>query len=484
MSETQQVTPKRCAVYCRVSSDERLDQTFNSIDAQREAGAAFIASQRAEGWEQVEDNYEDPGFTGGNMDRPGLKRLLQDIQDGKIDIVVVYKIDRLSRSLADFAKMIQLFDRYKASFSSVTQQINSATSMGRLMLNVLLSFAQFEREVTGERIRDKFAASKRKGMWMGGQVPMGYCVDNRKLVVEPEEAEVVRQIFDSFVATRSTTLMVKQLVEQGVTSKNGKPLSKQALYTILHNRLYIGDIGHKGDTSKNRHPLSKQAVHTIPHNRLYLGDIGHKGDFYPGQHEALIDQSQWDRVQEIMAQNSRDRARDTFGQKCRHGFLLRGMMFTADGDLYLPMATRKTSGKLYRYYVVNKNQKMGAGTVEFANLPAAGIEKSVLEKVLEVLRSGQMVHNCWQQICVINPDLTEPEAMVLFFKNTAGLWDQLATQAKQDIVRTLIKRITVAPEGLHVDWRFEAWGALIGVPPKNLAGYEKLEYELLELEAA
>jgi site-specific DNA recombinase len=453
MSETQQPTPKRCAVYCRVSSDERLDQTFNSIDAQREAGAAFIVSQRAEGWEPVEDCYEDPGFTGGNMDRPGLKRLLRDIQDGKIDIVVVYKIDRLSRSLADFAKMIQLFDRYKASFSSVTQQINSATSMGRLMLNVLLSFAQFEREVTGERIRDKIAASKRKGMWMGGPVPMGYCVDNRKLVAVPEEAQVVRRIFDSFVVTRSTTLMVKQLMEQGVTSKNGKPLTKQAIYTILHNRLYIGDLGHKGN-------------------------------FYPGQHEALIKQSQWDRVQEIMAENSRDRARETFGQKCRHGFLLRGMMFTPDGDLYLPMATRKTSGKSYRYYVVNKNQKMGAGTVEFANLPADGIEKSVMEQVLEVLRSGQMVHKFWEQVCSLNPKLTEPEAMVLFFKNTAGIWDQLATQAKQDIVRTLIKRITVAPEGVHVDWRFEAWGALIGLPPKNLAGYEKLEYELLELENA
>ena len=201
-------------------------------------------------------------------------------------------------------------------------------------------------------------------------------------------------------------------------------------------------------------------------------------------HEALIDQSQWDRVQEIMAQNSRDRARDTFGQKCRHGFLLRGMMFTADGDLYLPMATRKTSGKLYRYYVVNKNQKMGAGTVEFANLPAGSIEKSVMERVLEVLRSGQMVHKCWEQVCSLNPKLTEPEAMVLFFKNTAGIWDQLATQAKQDIVRTLIKRITVAPEGLHVDWRFEAWGALIGLPPKNLAGYEQLEYDLRELEIA
>ena len=439
---------QRCAVYCRVSSDERLDQSFNSIDAQKEAGHAYIASQRSEGWIPVADDYDDGGFSGGNMERPALRRLMTDIEDGRVDIVVVYKIDRLSRSLADFAKMIQLFDRYKASFSSVTQQINSATSMGRLMLNVLLSFAQFEREVTGERIRDKIAASKRKGMWMGGQVPMGYCVDNRKLVAVPEEAQVVRQIFGSFVATRSTTLMVKQLVEQGVRSKNGKPLTKQALYTILHNRLYIGDLGHKGN-------------------------------FYPGQHEALIDQSLWDRVQEIMAENSRDRARETFGQKCRHGFLLRGMMFTPDGDLYLPMATRKTTGKLYRYYVVNKNQKMGAGTVEFANLPAAGIEKSVLEKVLEVLRSGQMVHNCWQQICVINPDLTEPEAMVLFFKNTATIWNKLATQAKQDIVRTLIKRVTVTPDGIDLQWRYEAWGALMGTPSPNTVGHE-----LLELEAA
>ena len=162
------ITRKRCAVYCRVSSDERLDQSFNSIDAQREAGIAYVASQKTEGWELVPDFYEDPGFSGGNMERPGLKRLLKDIQAGKIDIVVVYKIDRLSRSLADFAKMVEVFDNHMVSFSSVTQQINSATSMGRLMLNVLLSFAQFEREVTGERIRDKIAASKRKGMWMGG----------------------------------------------------------------------------------------------------------------------------------------------------------------------------------------------------------------------------------------------------------------------------------------------------------------------------
>ena len=188
---------KRCAVYCRVSSDERLNQEFNSIDAQKEAGQAYIASQRAEGWIPVADDYDDPGFSGGNTERPGLKRLLADIERGKIDIVVVYKIDRLTRSLADFAKMVELFDQRNVSFSAVTQQINSATSMGRLMLNVLLSFAQFEREVTGERIRDKIAAAKRKGMWMGGVPPLGYDVDNRLLVINETEAAVVRRIFDA-----------------------------------------------------------------------------------------------------------------------------------------------------------------------------------------------------------------------------------------------------------------------------------------------
>jgi site-specific DNA recombinase len=190
MSTAMLASPKRCAVYCRVSSDERLDQSFNSIDAQKEAGHAFIKSQTHEGWIAVADGYDDGGFSGGNMERPALRRLLADIEAGRIDIVVVYKIDRLSRSLADFARMVEVFDRCGVSFSAVTQQINSATSMGRLMLNVLLSFAQFEREVTGERIRDKIAASKAKGMWMGGPLPLGYDVRNRLLVVNEAEAAV------------------------------------------------------------------------------------------------------------------------------------------------------------------------------------------------------------------------------------------------------------------------------------------------------
>ena len=210
---------KRCAVYCRVSSDERLDQSFNSIDAQREAGQAYIASQRAEGWIPVSDDYDDPGYSGGNTERPALKRLLADIQAGRIDIVVVYKIDRLTRSLADFAKMVEVFDRHGVSFSAVTQQINSATSMGRLMLNVLLSFAQFEREVTSERIRDKIAAAKRKGMWMGGVPPLGYDVENRLLVINEAEARVVRRVFSEMLTIGSPTQIAAKLTAEGVTTK-------------------------------------------------------------------------------------------------------------------------------------------------------------------------------------------------------------------------------------------------------------------------
>ena len=248
----------RCAVYTRKSTDEGLDQEYNSIDAQRDAGHAYIASQRAEGWIPVADDYDDPAFSGGNMERPALQRMMADIEAGKIDVVVIYKIDRLTRSLADFSKMVEVFERYGVSFVSVTQQFNTTTSMGRLMLNILLSFAQFEREVTGERIRDKIAASKAKGMWMGGHPPLGYRVEDRRLVVVDVEAQLVTRIFTDFVACRSTTDLVRQLAADGKTNKQGKPFSKQMLYKLLHNR-------------------------------VYRGEIPHKGQFHPGAHEAIID---------------------------------------------------------------------------------------------------------------------------------------------------------------------------------------------------
>lgn len=424
------ITRKRCAVYCRVSSDERLDQSFNSIDAQREAGIAYVASQKTEGWELVPDFYEDPGFSGGNMERPGLKRLLKDIQAGKIDIVVVYKIDRLSRSLADFAKMVEVFDNHMVSFSSVTQQINSATSMGRLMLNVLLSFAQFEREVTGERIRDKIAASKRKGMWMGGSVPLGYRVENRALHIEPQEAELVQRIFEQYIAEKSTTKIVKELNEQGIQTKRKKAFCKQSIYKILHNRTYIGEISHKGES-------------------------------FPAQHEGLIDPITWERTHAILSQDSRQRCKNTWEKKNRNDFLLRGIAYTQEGDLLIPMATKKPNGKVYRYYVINKKMHKGAEAAQSWNYQAAMLEDPVSEKLLEYLRSERMVDKYWSEIQKINPSMDEPQAVVLILRHTASIWDQFFTKMKTEIIHALIKRVIVKPNGVEVQMRFEGLGAVV-----------------------
>ena len=421
---------KRCAVYCRVSSDERLDQSFNSIDAQREAGIAYVASQKAEGWELVPDFYEDPGFSGGNRERPGLKRLLKDIQAGKIDIVVVYKIDRLSRSLADFAKMVEVFDNHMVSFSSVTQQINSATSMGRLMLNVLLSFAQFEREVTGERIRDKIAASKRKGMWMGGSVPLGYHVENRALQIEPQEAELVQRIFEQFITEKSTTKIVKELNEQGIQTKRKKTFCKQSIYKILHNRTYIGEISHKGES-------------------------------FPAQHEGLIDSTTWEQSHAILSQDNRQRCRNTWEKKNRNDFLLRGIAYTQDGDLLIPMATKKPNGKVYRYYVINKKIHKGAEAAQSWNYQAAMLEGAVTDKLLEYLRSESMVDKYWSEIQKINPSIDEPQAVVLILRHTASIWDQFFTKMKTEIIHALIKRVVIKSNGVEVQMRFEGLGAVV-----------------------
>jgi site-specific DNA recombinase len=267
---------RRCAIYTRKSSEEGLEQDFNSLHAQREACEAFIKSQHGEGWRLIKTAYDDGGFSGGTMERPALQRLLADIRERLIDVVVVYKVDRLTRSLADFAKMVELFDAQAVSFVAVTQQFNTTTSMGRLTLNVLLSFAQFEREVTGERIRDKIAASKRKGMWMGGTTPLGYDVDDRRLVINSAEAETVRHIYQRYLELQSVRLLRDELDRRGIVSKirisksgnrtGGKVFSRGALYELLSNPIYIGEIRHR----KERHP---------------------------GQHEPIVYRELWERVQ-------------------------------------------------------------------------------------------------------------------------------------------------------------------------------------------
>ena len=246
----------RCAVYTRKSSEEGLEMEFNSLDAQREACEAYIASQKAEGWILVPDRYDDGGISGGTLDRPALKRLLADVESDRIDIVLAYKLDRFSRSLSDFMKLMDAFERKNVTFVSVTQQFNTTTSMGRLTLNMLLSFAQFEREVIGERIRDKVAASRRKGMWMGGWTPMGYDVKDRKLVVNTREAATVKMVFERFIKVGSATRLVEQLRSEGVTGKNGRLVDKGYLYQLLKNLVYIGEAVHKGVSYPGEHKAS------------------------------------------------------------------------------------------------------------------------------------------------------------------------------------------------------------------------------------
>ena len=244
---------RRCAVYTRKSSEEGLEQEFNSLHAQREACEAYIASQRSEGWVLVRDQYDDGGISGGTLDRPGLQRLIQDIEDGLVDVVVVYKIDRLSRSLADFARLVEVFDRNEVTFVSVTQSFNTTTSMGRLTLNILLSFAQYEREVTAERIRDKFAASRKKGIWMGGVPPLGYRVEKRKLAVDDQRADHVRWIFARFLEIGSTTELAREVVARGIRNRNGNRMDKKYIYRLLSNRAYIGEAVHKGQSYPGEH---------------------------------------------------------------------------------------------------------------------------------------------------------------------------------------------------------------------------------------
>lgn len=344
----------RCAIYTRKSTEEGLDQAFNSLDAQREACAAYIASQVHEGWSLVSELYDDGGFSGGSMDRPGLKHLLADIKARKIDVIVVYKVDRLTRSLADFAKIVEVLDDHKASFVSVTQAFNTTTSMGRLTLNVLLSFAQFEREVTSERIRDKIAASKARGMWMGGVVPLGYRVEDRKLLIVPDDAERVRMIFERYLELGSVLSLASDLAARGLrsrarTSKAGRPYG-DALF-------------------------SRGALYLMLENRLYLGEVTHKGKSYPGEHEGIIDRELFDRVAAILDQNRRNYSDGTCADAPS---LLVGQVWDGEGRRMSPDHATK-GGRRYRYYA-SRVDPLGSKSKAF-RVPAGDLEAIVLNQL-------------------------------------------------------------------------------------------------------
>jgi site-specific DNA recombinase len=415
----------KCALYTRKSTEEGLDMEFNSLDAQREACEAYVASQKAEGWVLVPDRYDDGGFSGATLERPALQRLIADIEAGSIDIVVVYKIDRLSRSLMDFAKLVEVFDRNSVTFVSVTQSFNTTTSMGRLTLNILLSFAQFEREVIGERIRDKFAASRKKGMWMGGWAPLGYDVRDRKLVINKAEAAKVRMIFKRFVGVGSATALTRTLIAEGVTTKHGKPIDKGALYKLLNNRVYIGEAVHKGTA-------------------------------YPGEHEAIVGRRLWDRVHEILGQSPRKRAAHTRAQTPA---LLKGLIFGPTGKAVTPTHTRR-SGRLYRYYVSMDVLKDGASSCPVRRLPAGDIEAAVVGQLRVLLRAPEITVRTWRAARKVDRTITEAQVRDAI-ERLDPVWDELFPAEQARIVQLLVERVDVGSAGLDIHLRTEGLTALV-----------------------
>ena len=414
----------RCAVYTRKSTEEGLDMEFNSLDAQRESCESYVASQKAEGWLLVLDRYDDGGFSGGTLERPALKRLLADIEAGYVDIVVVYKIDRLSRSLMDFAKLVEVFDRKGVTFVSITQSFSTTTSMGRLTLNMLLSFAQFEREVIGERIRDKFAASRKKGIWMGGWAPLGYDIRDRKLVINETEAIAVRHIFERFAKCRSALTVVRELAAEGFVNKYGQKLDKGRIYKLLHNRVYVGDAVHKGTA-------------------------------YPGEHEAIIARTLWDKVQAVLAESPKVRAGRTRAQTPA---LLKGLIFGPDGRAMSPTHTRR-GAKLYRYYVSQAVIKGEARNRPADRVPAAEIERAVIAQLRVMLRSPEVIVATWRAARKDVLKLTEAEVCESLGQFDP-FWDELFPAEQARIVQLLVDRIDVGVGGIDVRLRVDGLASL------------------------
>ena len=361
-TDTAPRTTTRCAIYTRKSTEDGLEQEFNSLDAQREACAAYILSQRHEGWTLVPDYYDDGGFSGGSMDRPGLKQLLGEVEAGNVDVIVVYKVDRLTRSLADFAKIVEVLDNANASFVSVTQSFNTTTSMGRLTLNVLLSFAQFEREVTGERIRDKIAASKAKGMWMGGPVPLGYDVKDRKLLINDTEAATVRHVFQRYLQLGSVYTLVDSLADDGTTTK---------ARTMVSGRIVGGT------------PFGRGGLVHLLRNHIYVGEVSHRGTIFPGEHDGIIGRDLWDAVQKQLNANILGRRHRGNAQ---HSSLLVGLVFDGHGRRMTPSHANKGTRR-FRYYITHRDALIRNGEPQW-RLPAPDLEHIVVGTIADWLRSA------------------------------------------------------------------------------------------------
>jgi DNA invertase Pin-like site-specific DNA recombinase len=414
----------RCAVYTRKSTEEGLDMNFNSLDAQREACEAHIVSQKSEGWILVADRYDDGGVSGGTLERPALQRLLHDIETGKVDVVVVYKMDRLSRSLLDLLNLLKLFERQGVTFVSVTQSFNTSGAMGRMALHMLATFAQFERDIIGERIRDKVAASRKKGIWMGGWAPLGYEVRDRKLIIHDADAEKVRSIFRRFVQLKSATLLARELVAAGATNRYGHLLDKGVLYRLLNNRVYIGGAVHKGVS-------------------------------YPGEHEAIIDRALWDHVHAILKVSPRKRAGYARAQTPA---LLRGLLFGPDGAAMSPTNTRK-GGRLYRYYISQTAMKRGGTDCPVRMVPAGEIERIVLDQVRSLIRTPEVIVQTWRATRKLGQAASESEVRAALTE-FEELWNELFPAEQARIVELLVQRVDMHADRLDITLKIEGLSSL------------------------
>jgi site-specific DNA recombinase len=429
--------PKRCAVYTRKSSEEGLEQNFNSLHAQRQACEAYVKSQSGEGWRLVKTAFDDGGFSGATMDRPALKALLDHVKEKRIDVVVVYKVDRLTRSLADFAKIVEIFDAEGVSFVAVTRQFNTTTSMGRLTLNVLLSFAQFEREVTGERIRDKIAASKQKGMWMGGGVPLGYDLADHRLVVNAAEAETVRLIFWLYLELRTLRRVKDELDRKSIVSKQWQ--SK-------------GGVRHGGFRFR------RGALYHLLANPIYVGEIRHKKAIYPGQHEPIVERATWQRVQEMLNAKA---AHPRGGTIKRTTGLLMGRLFDESGEpLYSCWA--KKGKRRYRYFV-SKGLVRGSKTPEDRGwrLPAQRTEEAVTSAALRMLSDRGALASALKTWGLSASELKQAvEAIDSKVKSC----ERTGTMEES---KTIIERVQLQRDGMQITLNLGAMLRLDQFPPRR-----------------
>jgi DNA invertase Pin-like site-specific DNA recombinase len=431
----------RCAIYTRKSTDENLDNDFNSLDAQRESAEMYIRSQSSEGWQALPNRYDDGAYSGATLERPALQRLLADVEAGRVDTIVVYKIDRFSRSLLDFTKLIERLEAHHVSLVSVTQQFNTTTSMGRLTLNILLSFAQFERELSAERIRDKIGAARRRGKYIGGVPPLGYSVDHerKRLVVDPVEAALVRTIFSRYRELGSIVALVRELNGKGVRTKS---------WTKRDGTARDGVPWHKGNMVK------------LLHNPIYIGLVRHHDQTYPGEQEAIIDQSLWNDVQAALAGNSRQRDDAARG---RQPALLKGLLRCGHCDAPMGLTFTRGDGRTYRYYTCHRTANQSATDCPVRSLPARVVEGAAIEQLREVFRAPQVVTETMR--------LADAGPVVGALASLEPIWENLFPAEQERLVLLLVEKMVVYPDHLEMVLSREGLRALVAEMDEEGGGH-------------